>query len=337
MWSWTKNLSESEPTSPTSALKNEADVVPQTELSSSRQALNNISIGLNTVSGEPSGVKSTSLEDSGTIAEAGICSNKFCCGEIFNDDDYSKNFIDHLRLINKSADSIVCHRPTNVNNPQTRSGDLIEFYDPYADYNKLECPESPFNSIVITTDISGRYVQLKEKKLRFYCEDYDIFATTDKITNTSIDDKSPHQPDYQLLSDIEYQLDDSKFSLDRCKDYNERFRSAQRMHNCESQWKLQDFNDDQVSTRMCEDTAAIAEYYKISNDGHIVLHFLNIEIDTGNSSHRGDRNLIQRLKWCFLKGREITEDHKVKNKKSSPLLQIMKKLVSSIKRSIKSK
>lgn len=335
MWNWTKKLSKSEPTSP---LKTEAEVVPRTELSTSRQALNNISIGLSTVTGESSGVKATILEENGAINETRICSNKFCCGE-FNEDDCSKNLIDHLRLINQSAESIECHRSINVNNPQTHSGDLIEFYDPYAEYNKLECPDSPFNSIIINTDISGRFVQLKAKKLRFYCDDYDIFAKTDKITSTLIDDKSQHQTDYHLLSHIEYQLDYTKFSLDRCKDYNERFRNAQRFHNCESQWKLEDFNDDRISTRMSEDTAAIAEYYKISNDGHIVIHFLNINVETGNSCHQGGGNLIQRLKWRFIKGREITEDHKVKNKKSLPsLLKIIRqKFVASIKRSMKSK
>lgn len=304
----------------------ELDVVPRTELLASRQALNNISIGLSAAGESSSSDK--------RITEARICRNKFCCGGEETEDDCSKNFIDQLRLINQTADTNECQRTRKVNTAS--SCDFIEYYDPYSDYNKLECPDSPFNSIILSSDISGRFVRLKPKKLRFYCEDYEIYSTTDKTTN---DDKSISQLDYRLLSDIEHQLDDAKFNLDVCRDYNARLRSFQHDHECDDEWKLEDFNDDQCSTRMCEDTAAIAEFYKISNDGSIAVHFINIEVETASEACQGDENIFQRVKWFFLKGREITEDHKVENKKSSTSLlhAIRQKLVASIKRNMKSK
>lgn len=341
MWKWPKLSSKtSSPASPNSMLMCEIDVVPRTELSTSRQALNNISIGLVAAGAGESTSAEKSSSDERRITETRICSNKFCCGDRDNeDDDCCRNFIDNLRLINQTADSNDGQRPKKVNSTANRSCDFIEYYDPYEDYNKLECPDSPLNSIILTSDISGRFVRLKPKKLRFYCEDYDIYTTTDKLPSARIDDKSQPQLDYELLSDIECSLDDTKFNLDRCRDYNERFRSAQRQHECECQWHLEDFNDDQLSTRMNEDTATIAEYYKISNDGSIVLHYLSVEVEMAQSTLQGDRNLIQRVKWFFLRGREITEDHKVRNKKSSTSLldAIRQKLVASIKRSMKSK
>lgn len=309
MLNWMKKKKNSSSSASSSAeLKNECDVVPKTELSSSRQALNNISIGLSASEPSPSGVKK--ISNDGNTRE---CSNKFCCGEnpSENDECSKSSFIDNIQFAADNSET-ECRRPEKPNN-------LIEFYDPYADYCKLECPDSPFNSIISDSGYqSVGYIRLKKKLLRFYSSDYDLFTTDN---GASTDDKS--QLNYELLFDIEKQLHDSKFNLINCRSYNDDLNKAQFILSCAPQWSLEDFNDDQKHTRMHEDTATIAEFYKLTVRGDILVHFHNIEIETGRVYEKGDANLASFLKWLFLKGCEMKHSHLVKNKKSS-LIQIIK-------------
>lgn len=307
-------------------LKTEIDVVPQTEITASRQALNNINIALN--ADESAGESSGKYYEKSVNDENKMCKNKYCCGSISQVEpplngvdesikDYRNSkstLIDNLRgADNKAHESgsifneTECRRPSRIIK-NVKNDDYIIIFDPFVDYGRLECPDSAYPSVIDYPSIRyGRYVQLKSKKNRHYSNNFDLFTTSDKPKLD--DDKSPF--DYKLLSNVEKQLDETKYNLLKCKLYNQEYR---RIHtkgsNCTVDWVLEDFNDDKKSTRMSDDTRTIKEFYRLSIDSHLLVHFQDIVVDTGRTVESYSKSFLNFFTWLALKGKEINEQHK---------------------------
>lgn len=302
-------------------LRKEIDVVPKTEFSASRQTLDNINIVLH--SGESSGEVSRKYQ--GKIDKSTGCSNKYCCGDSAdvsksadNGDDESmkkqKNsktsLIDNLRAADNishgsivNANETVCRRPVKVNK---HVKNIVHFHH-CVDYGRLECPDSIYPSM---PDLFGKYVELKSKRQRQYCESCDLFTTSDKPKSAE-NDKSPLN--YRLLSNVEKQLDESEYNLRNCWSYNEAYRAIQRRLRSEKHidWLFEDFNDDNLSTHMSEDTRTIKEFYRLSIESHLLLHFHNIKVEMGRVDETQQKKFTNFLAWFALKGKEITEEHKI--------------------------
>lgn len=296
----------------TSPLQREVDVVPKTEITASRQTLNNINLALN--SAESSG------ETSGNLHEKGVSSSKYCCDEHVeseradNDESIKCSKNSKSPLIDKlcaadSARSIddnetECRRP--IGNVKNR--DYIIFLDPCVDYGRLECPDSHFPSLVdIPTAHHGRYVQLKNNQQRHYSSNYDLFTTIDKLETI---EKDKSELNYKLLSDIERRLDASKYNLFNCRAYNKEYR---KISGCDEIWPLEDFNDDAKSTRMNEDTRTIKEYFRLSIESDVLIHFQDLKVETGQAVESHSRGFLNFFTWLLLRGKEITEEHKTKD------------------------
>lgn len=319
MFNWLKknnNSSENE-------LKNESDVMPKTELSTSRQALNNISIGLN--------VDNVAIEEAASSSgikfnKQGIfrvCSNRFCCGDdiqnaINNEHRNRSTFIDNV-YIETDNDETESRRTEIINN---KSYSFIEFYDPYADYCKLECPDSPLNSIIISSndDLKSTYMRLKKKQIRNKLgNNFDIFTTQ----KCEISNEISHL-NYEVLSKLEEKLEFCDYNLDEVRDYNRRYRRAQRQNHQISTWNYEDFKDDPTCIRNHDDTIAIKEFYKLTVTGDVHLHFHYIDVETGVSNESfGASSLCNFIKWFIFKGHEITEFHYVKEESTS-IIEVIK-------------
>lgn len=293
----------------TPPLQREVDVVPRTEITASRQTLNNISLALNGAesSGEASGEKAVSP-----------CKN--CCDvhveseRADNDESIkcSKNskspLIDKLRAadsarsIDDNGTETECRRP--IGNVKNR--DYIIFFDPCVDYGRLECPDSHYPSLV---DIPhhGRYVQLKTKQQRNRSSNFDLFATIDKLETV---EKDKSELNYKLLSDIERRLDASKYNLFNCRVYNNEYR---KLSGCDENRPLEDFNDDAKSTRMNDDTRTIKEFYRLSIESDVLIHYQDVTVETGQAFESYSRSFLNFFTWLLLKGKEITEERKAKD------------------------
>jgi hypothetical protein len=307
-----------------STLQREIDVVPKTEISAHRQTLENINIALN-VGESSSGANDTKQKSQ---ENAKVCKNKYCCGvhqdEAADDngDDESINnlknsktkFIGNLRSADNNAhapkgsifDETECRRPRkNVGNVKNR--DYIIFFESTIDYGRLECPDSPQLNVFDdypTLHYSRKYVQLKSKKERQYSHTFDLFTTSDKLETAEKSKIINHK----LLSLIEKQIDDSKYNLLNCKIYNNEYRSAQEKYGFA--WTVEDFNDDMKNTRMSDDTKAIKEFYKLSINNHVHIHFQDIPVETGENVETYSTSVMNFLTWLVLKGKEMRESRK---------------------------
>lgn len=305
-------------------LRSEIDVVPKTEFSASRQTLNNINIVLK--AGESSEVR---RKYQGKLDNKTGCSNKCCCGnpavdskpaELADngDDESIKNYnnskstlIDNLWETDNNArasegstvnvNETECRRPSKVTKHVNNN---VCFYHT-VDNGRVDCPDSMYPSM---PDPCGKYVELKSKRQRQYCENCDLFTTSDKPKSV---DKSPLN--YSLLSNVEKELDESKYNLRNCKSYNEEYRAIHTRLRLDKDidWKAEDFNDDNMSTRMSEGTQTVKEFYRLSNDSHLLLHFHNIKVETGRVDELHQKKFSNFLAWFALKGKEITEEHKI--------------------------
>lgn len=288
-----------------SPLQTEENVVPKTEIS--RQALNNINIALNV--GESSG--EVRLNEN-----YACCRNKYCCDILTADskgeeradncDDESiksnKNskstLIENLRLAtdNASRASEGCRRSSNDKNNDYIISSL--------DYNRLECPDNPY---FMSTDNPN--IRFCSGNLRHYLQNYELFTSRDKLRSID-DDKS--SINYELLSNLEKQLDETKFNLLKCKIYNFKWRQLQEKFGLEPM-EFEDFHDAGTNDRMGEDTRALKEFYNLNQDGCILVHFQDIPIDAGRTVEMYSKGYRNFLSWLDLKGMEIKEKHKVKS------------------------
>lgn len=316
-----------------SPLRSEVDVVPKTEINTAaRQALNNISIALGETPVDESSGSSKPLEENDAADNKRIrigCENKYCCGvnksqrahqgvdKSIQNFRSSKSSIENLRqadnsvkvadgsIISETERRQLAHAGNNVKN-----ADCITFFDPFFDYGKLERPDSAQTSQVDTsTEGHGQYVHLKSKSERNYSHNFDLFSINNKLESAV--DKS--HLNCELLSNVEKQLDESKYNLLNCKIFNNEYRKAQSElgSGCIEGWKLEDFNDDLMSTPMSEDTSAIKEFYRLSTDCHVLLHYQDIVEETGCAAESLSNDLTDLIAWIVLKGKEITEERKI--------------------------
>lgn len=301
-----------------SPLQHEIDVVPRTEITASRQTLENINIALS--AGESSG--ETSEKKIEGLNENGKCGNKFCCGGVADCDNADAarhcktsklNLTDTLRAADNNAHAsrgslpdATVHRPC----PVPRNDDYIEYYDAYVDNGRLEVPDSVFPSVNGRSDVRfAPFVELKSRRERNVSETSDLFNNTDRIKIPS--DKTPLN--YELLSNVERNIDGSRFNLYNCRAYNDECRAIDRLlgTNRMVDWQPEDFNDDGKSTRMSNDTRTVKEFFRLSIDGHILIHFHDICVHVGATEVSVSRKFLDFCTRMLLRGKEITEKHKV--------------------------
>lgn len=286
-----------------SPLQTEENVVPKTEFTASRQALNNINLALG--AGESSGESSGALK----IDNKSGCKNKYCCDvseqahqpddkcddESIKDNKNSKTtLIENLRAADNSARATdgstneTERRPSNVKNS--------DFIIAPLDYLRLECPDYSFPSILDNSGLKNR---------RFYMQNCELFLSKDK-SKSEDDEKTPL--DFWLLSNLEKHLDETKFNLLRCKAYNKNWQRIKGI----SQSGFEDFRDDGRNVLMSDDTRAIKIFYNLTMESDILMHFQEITIDFGLTVETYSRGCLSFFKWLALKGKEIKESHKVK-------------------------
>lgn len=309
-----------------SQLKSEIDVVPKTEITASRQALDNINVAL---TGESSGA--TSKMTGETEAKRSACINQYCCGlkirpeQDDNDEDESirnykncKSLIDNLRAADNNAHAFedsfaveTSRRRLSTDTKYVKNHDYIIFFDPCFDYGTRECPDSMYPSVIGAPAVRyGKYVQLKTRQQRHYSCSYDIFTSSDTLNSDGIDKSSLN---YRLLSNVEKQLDSSSYNLLNCHIFNTTCLRVQSIHGTKSDvsWMDEDFNDDNKSTRMSGDTRIIKEFYRLSLESHILIHFHDIKIERACSVEPHPKKFFNFLNWITLKGKEITEEQKI--------------------------
>lgn len=314
--------------SSSSPLQNEIDFVPRTEFSASRQALSNINIALSV--GESSGAVSGAKGHSESDKKG--CKNKYCCGAEYMDvqvhhadNDNSESmenhkkkkstFIDNSRLTdnNAHASNYSIFNEPDFRQPsrvikEVKNRDYIYYFDPYADYGRIECPDSFYPSLVDYPMVRyGKYVQLKTVKQRNCSQTFDLFTSSDKLKSAENDKSSIN---YELLSNVESRLDETKYNLLKCKSYNDELKMLNKRFGCKDCWIHEDFNDDSKSTRMSADTRTIKEFYKLSVANNVLVHYQDIVVETGRTVERNSDNILNFFSWIILKGKEITEQHK---------------------------
>lgn len=293
-------------TSQESPLQTEANVVPKTEFTASRQALNNISLALaDESSGEGSGIQRNDKE--------GGCKNKYCCevirehvnepvdkcDESIEDNKNSKTkLIENLRPADngaqgekKSADETE-RRPSGVRDSDYSVSPSEEVF--------LEVPkvkgEEKFSK-------KGTYFDVKKSKhQRFYLNIYEVYGPKYKIKGEDFE-KTP--VNFELLSFIEKSLDQSKYNLMKVRAYNANFQRLRDKYDI-PQIELEDFQDDEMNTPMSEDTRAIKEFYNLSMERDINIHFDDIAVDT-DVTEEFPNSCTDFFKWLMLKGKEVKE------------------------------
>lgn len=312
-----------------SQLKSEIDVVPRTEITASRQALDNINVALH--AGESSGATSKTTGEGLDQETRSACINQYCCGlkihseQDDNGEDESiknykncKSFIDNLRAADNNAHAFeesfaieTSRRRLSTDTKYVKNHDYIIFFDPCFDYGMRECPDSMYPSVIDAPAVRyGKYVQLKTRQQRQYSCSYDIFTSSDTLNSDGIDKSSLN---YRLLSNVEKQLDSASFNLLNCHIFNTTCRRIQSIYGTidDESSMHEDFNDDNKSTRMSGDTRIIKEFYRLSLESHILIHFYDIKIERGRSVEPHPKKFFNFLNWITLKGKEITEEQKI--------------------------
>lgn len=299
-----------------SQLQKEENVVPKTEITS-RQTLDNINLALaGESSGETSGIRYNNNKD--------VCKNKYCCGirpddskddddelddncddeSIINHKSCKTNLIENLRVA--AADNGAANATAESLNDETKSS---------IEDDKVPIDSNHDNSFQPITSYSG-------ENLRFYLRNFQIFTSVDN-KKTVDDEKSDF--DYQILSHLEHQLDESRFSLMKCKIYNTKWRQLQERFGL-TDWKYEDFRDNDQNLEMSDDTRTIKDFYNLNIYGCLIVHYLDIVIETGKTVEKYKKGCMNFLKWLFTKGKEIKEKHKVKTSWIKTILEFFREL-----------
>lgn len=293
-------------------LQQEIDVVPRTEITASRQTLENINIALSageSSSGEASGKKLESLNENDK------CANKFCCGIECDNADAARlckaskvNLTETLRAADNKAHASRGSIPDATvhcrSSPLPRTDDYTQYYDDHVDYGRLEVPDSVYASV---NGLAAPFVELKSRRERNVSETTDLFNNTNRIKIPT--DKTPLN--FELLSNVEKNIDESRFNLYNCWAYNEECRAIDRAlgTNRMAEWRLEDFNDDGKSTRMGIDTRTVKEFYRLNIDGQILIHFHDIAVQVGQTSVT--EKFLDFFFRLFFRAKEITEKQRV--------------------------
>lgn len=152
---------------------------------------------------------------------------------------------------------------------------------------------------------------MKSVEIEKFSQSFNTSATNYKLKAAG-DDNFPIN--YELLSNDEKQNDKTNFNLLNCKIFNSKLKKIRKLLGFDSTDlpSIEDYNDDNKSTRMSDDTKAIKEFYKLSIESNILIHFQDICVETGRekTSNSGN-NFMNFLTRMFLEGDEITEQLKV--------------------------
>lgn len=274
-----------------------SELVPNAKISVSRQVSSNIQLALHGESSDSARVN----DEVDTIVNR-ECRNEFSCGIV------SKSH-SHLEHTDKSDESIKSfqHKNFTPNSSDNhhhetlsrRSSRLFEerknfyiCYEQAIDYGRLEVPDSMFPSIMDWPSINhGDIIEISEQK---------------KPTN------------YELLSSIEHNLDQSKYNIRNCMLFNHDYKHEYKTlgSGCRPAWKLEDFDDDNNNTPMDRDTKAIKEFYRLSELDDILLHYNDIAIEASQTVGRMKDSFFGFMSWLVFKSKEIKEKHKVTDKPS---------------------
>lgn len=232
----------------------------------------------------------------------------FCCGVISKshsllehadkDDESIKSFQRKKFTPNKDQHETLSRRSSRLYDDRKN---FYICYEPAIDYGRLEVPDSIFPSVMNWPSNYGDIVDMSEK------------------TN------------YKVLSNIEHNLDQSKYNILNCMlfnhDYQHEYQSLG--SGCRPAYKVEDFDDDNNSTPMDLDTKNIKLFYRLSELDDILLHYNDIAIEASYSVGRME-GFLGLMSWLVFKGKEIKEKHKEKHKVSW-LRNIASKLLGSSK------
>lgn len=274
-----------------------SELVPSAKISASRQASSNIQL---TLHGESSQSSECARDDDevGRISNR-ECENKFCCGVMSKNHSLQENADKN----DESIKSFYCKNFTPNNDQHEtlsrRSSRLYEdrknffiCYEPAMDYGRLEVPDSIFPSIMNWPSINyANVVETNEKK---------------PPTN------------YELLSNIEHNLDESKYNILNCMLFNHNYQHEHQSlgSGCRPAWKIEDFDDDNNNTPMNRDTKTIKEFYRLSELDDILLHYNDIAIEASHTVGRMKDGFFGFMSWLAFKSKEIKEKHKIAHKPS---------------------
>lgn len=114
---------------------------------------------------------------------------------------------------------------------------------------------------------------------------------------------------------MEKQLDESKYNLFNCKIYNSELKKIRKLlgFNYTELSSIEDFKDDNKNTRMSDDTRAIKEFYKLSIESNILIHFQDICVEVGREkAPKSESSFMNFFTRIFRGGDEVTEQFKVK-------------------------
>lgn len=295
----------------------EIEFVPKTEITASRQALSNIQLTFHSGGGgggESSGSKRYHDDNDEVVENKGKrgCENKFCCGVVLSrshstlenadegDDDESiksfshkKNFTPNKNHSQSDNDEIkhetISRRSRSINlHDADDDKDFYIYYEPSIDYGIMEVSDLIYPSIMKC----GNVVDLKQQR------------------------KKPLN--YELLSHIEYQLDQSKYNIMNCMLFNCQYHHQRDTlgSGCRPSWKIEDYNDDNKSTPMSHDTKTIKEFYRLNELSDILVHYHDVVVEASHSVGRMKEGVFGFISWLVFKGKEIKEHHKIKEKRS---------------------
>lgn len=313
-FTWFRKQRNTQNDKTSSQLLNEIDVVPKTEIQISRQALSNISIALG---GESSGESSKKYRGESTNDKK-ECDNKYCCAVIQPKDNFKGE-----------NETIKDHE--NIN-------DLQDAYNSAHSYNELQTAiENQRRNKNLINDKHDNFTHqliAPVDKSNSECSDLMLPATLMELPSINNDLKNSFETfddsaakrneDYLLQSNIEQNLDDRKFNLKNCMKFNIEYgwNRTSLGSGCRPKWEIEDCDDDKHNTPMHYDTKAVKEFYRLSELDDILIHFH--EIDTADDAEEEVTltGIIKYLVWFFMKGKEIDENHLVKEKKTSWLRKI---------------
>jgi hypothetical protein len=264
------------------AMPQEIDIVPRTEISASRQALDNITLALSAHRGESSGESGLTRKCHESISKKG-CENKYCC-----------DVESHSHSPSADNEAIRNNHPATTKTSEQRK---ISFT--LADDEVRHA---------FAVDDSKKKLEVPDPKEPSVVE-------CPSINHPQVDDVK--QRNYRIISDIEYKLEQSNFTLRQCSFFNHEYRKEYESlgSGCRPEWKLEDFNDDTKSTRMDEDTRVIKEFYRLSELNDILVHYHDIIIEASCTVECVREGFVGFVTWLVLKGKEMKEKHKVKEAK----------------------
>lgn len=299
-----KQQQQQQPQKESTLLRDEIDIVPKTEITASRQALDNITLALNNVCGESSGESTRKCSD----GKQKSCENKYCCGvESHSHDKTADNGNESMKRLRFSENVHIQEIPS-IKAP--KESQTSHEYVAKVDYGKLEVPDSEFPSLF---DWATKYGDYEEPDSLF-----DVYKT--------LDVKSRH---YRIMSNAEYGLSKPRYSIMNCELFNYEFRhrNGSLGSGCRPDWEHEDFNDDIINTQMDDDTRTIKEFYRLNTINDILVHFTDVKVNTSHTVEWFKDGVFGFLSWFFFRSEEITEDYG-KSKLKSWLKRVFGKFTS---------